>query len=125
MKSSIISTTIATLLAASSAVPIDTTCQLQLNALRQFQVDIVPVTFYSVDGASFTQEFPDDAKLYPIKEPEWDIAYLHVHVERAICTFYWFHDDHYEIFSLSGGIFFPVEPPHPWTGAGCKIIPSR
>ena len=68
MKSSIISTTIATLLAASSAVPIDTTCQLQLNALRQFQVDIVPVTFYSVDGASFTQEFPDDAKLYPISK---------------------------------------------------------
>ncbi|KAN0085589.1 hypothetical protein V8E54_002056 [Elaphomyces granulatus] len=51
----IISTIVATLLAASSAAPVDTA--------RQFQVTI---TFTGAAGASFTQLFPADRQLHPI-----------------------------------------------------------
>jgi hypothetical protein len=53
----IISTIVATLLAASSAAPVDTA--------RQFQVTI---TFTGAAGASFTQLFPADRQLHPISK---------------------------------------------------------
>jgi hypothetical protein len=60
MKASIISTIIATLLAASSAVqfPVSTHCQLE-----------IPATFTAPDGVtSFTQTFPADNQWYPIRK---------------------------------------------------------
>jgi hypothetical protein len=60
MKASIISTIVATLLAASSAVqfPVSTHCQLEVTA-----------TFTAPDGvASFTQTFPVDKHWYPISK---------------------------------------------------------
>ena len=57
MKVSIISTIVATLLAASNAAPVDTP--------REFQAAI---TFYGAAGASFTQLFPTDDRSYPISK---------------------------------------------------------
>lgn len=71
MKFSIISTIIATLLAASNTAPVDPLCQFEINILHQSRINtahqsLIPVTFYGVDGASFTQEFLDDPEPSPI-----------------------------------------------------------
>jgi hypothetical protein len=76
MKASIISTIVATLLAASSAAPFDTPCQYQTDSLRQHQIDVLPqfitvkVQFCAGPEPTlcFNQEFPADHKLYPISK---------------------------------------------------------
>jgi hypothetical protein len=57
MKASIISTIVATLLAASSAAPVDSS--------RQFEVS---VTFYDPNEHFITQYFPADGNKYPISK---------------------------------------------------------
>ncbi|KAN0078493.1 hypothetical protein V8E54_005006 [Elaphomyces granulatus] len=75
MKASIISTIVATLLAASSAAPVDSS--------RQFEVS---VTFYDPNEHFITQYFPADGNKYPINNG--------LFVENiasqggATCTFY-------------------------------------
>jgi hypothetical protein len=66
MKVSIISTIVATLLAASSAAPFDTSCQSQIDALRVWEVTAI---FHGAGGSHFTQKFQNDGWIYPIKNP--------------------------------------------------------
>ncbi|KAN0083442.1 hypothetical protein V8E54_002530 [Elaphomyces granulatus] len=79
MKASIISTIIATLLAASSAVqfPVSTHCQLE-----------IPATFTAPDGVtSFTQTFPADNQWYPIQK-FLPVSYISISQEGAVCVFF-------------------------------------
>jgi hypothetical protein len=74
MKVSIFSTIFATLLAATSAAPVDTSCQSQVDALRQFQIDTLfqPVAHVIFHGATpvafFEQNFPTASIAYPISK---------------------------------------------------------
>jgi hypothetical protein len=65
MKVSIISTIVATLLAASSAAPFDTSCQSQIDALRVWEVTAI---FHGAGGSHFTQKFQNDGWIYPISK---------------------------------------------------------
>jgi hypothetical protein len=75
MKVSIISTIFATLLAATSAAPIDTSCQSQVDALHQFQIDSllhfdgnVIVLFFVTTGKDFSMEFQADGNVLRISK---------------------------------------------------------
>jgi hypothetical protein len=78
MRVSIISTIAATLLAASSAAPFNTSCRSQTDSLRQHQIDVLPqfvtvhVTFCTAPASEprlcFSQDFPADGRFYPISK---------------------------------------------------------
>ncbi|KAN0075742.1 hypothetical protein V8E54_007012 [Elaphomyces granulatus] len=106
MKVSIISTIVATLLAASSAAPVD-------NA-RQFQVAI---TFYGAAGASFTQLFPTDDQPYPITNP-LSISQISS-VGGGFCTFRGIDGSETVVV---GEQTVPVGPPQTQISGVCDIL---
>ncbi|KAN0084710.1 hypothetical protein V8E54_001177 [Elaphomyces granulatus] len=123
MKVSIISTIVATLLAASSAAPFDTPCQSQPDALRQHQIDAlrqwhVRVMFCSAEtGGCFTQEFPNDDKIYPICETPVSISHIQVQGSgRDFCTFTGTDGGHTEAPNLQS---IEVRPPQRQVSGSC------
>jgi len=109
MKASIISTIVATLLAASSAVqfPVSTHCQLEVTA-----------AFTAPDGvASFTQTFPVDKHWYPIKN-FLTVSHISIAQEGAVCVFFGAVDDLTIVFDPSRTA--TVRNPQPLVSAVCE-----
>ncbi|KAN0071949.1 hypothetical protein V8E54_009678 [Elaphomyces granulatus] len=122
MKVSIFSTIFATLLAASSAAPFGTSCQSQIDALRQIQIDAlslfdVTATFIGAAGASFNQPFPADGNVYRITNP---LSISHIHVQgHAACTFFGINGS---VTPVSDGQTVDVGPPQTQVWGTCHAL---
>jgi len=99
MKVSIISSIVATLLAASSAAPVDTPRQ---------SVTQVSVNFIGAANTGFTQTFPADGQRYGISN-SLSITYISISQVGVYCTFYGIDGS---VTPVAGGqTLVPVGPP--------------
>jgi len=107
MKVSIISTIVATLLAASSAAPVDTA--------RQFQAVI---TFNGAAGAFFTQLFPTDGQRHPITNP---LSISTISSQGgATCTFFGIDGSQTTVVGAETDV--PVGPPQTQISGVCDAL---
>jgi len=126
MKVSIISAIFATLLAATSAAPVDTSCQSRVDALHQFQIDSllhfdgnVIVLFFVTTGKDFSMEFQADGNILPITNPPPVSEIQVLGPAQANCTFFTIDKI---IANVVTGQATSVVPPQTLAFGGCKPL---